>query len=343
MNFRRKKSLPVPGDGVLLSRGRDALIIISEELKEKSPYPKVLMPAFICDIVPKTILQQGVGVDFYDITENLEIDLASVERSMSDETSSILYVNYFGFLQPRQKIRALSDYGLPLIEDNTHGFLSGSVIFETENVQGWTFSSYRKLLPVPDGALLVSVGKGPHDIDKLRYPAFKYVSARLFGLLLKRLALKFPFRYLESARQEFFTLSVRCIDYPGPSSIAGISELLLKFVDIEQANEKRRRNYAFLAEAIRESKKSRKIFDCLPNDVCPFGLPLIAQNRVILQDRLLQNNTSSAVLWERNNMVPASDYPGAMNMSDHILVLPVGQAYSEEDMMRIAQTIKEIS
>lgn len=339
MNLRRKKRLPVPVDGVLLSRGRDALFIISEQLKKKSPYPKVLMPAFICDIVPKTFLQQGVGVDFYDITENLEIELASVERNISGETSAILYVNYFGFLQPRQKIRSLAVYGLPLIEDNTQGFLSGSVICETENAQGWTFSSYRKLLPVPDGALLMTVGKGPHDIDKLRYPAFKYVSTRLFGLLLKRLANKFPFHYLESARQECFTLSVRSIDYPGASRIAGISELVLKFADIEQAKEKRRRNYAFLTEAVRENNKCRKIFDRLPEDVCPFGFPLLVNNRDYVQSMLLKAKISAAALWDRNAMVKSTIYNQSASMSDHILILPVGQAYSFEDMARIARTM----
>lgn len=338
----RHHGLDLPENGLLLSRGRDALTIICGQLKRQFNNPKVFLPAFICDVVPDTFIKNNVGVSFYDITDKLEVDLNSLNKLFTKDISAILYVNYFGFLQPSEKITALADYGLPLIEDNSHGFLSGSVLANTRNVTGWSFNSFRKLLPVPDGSMLIVVGESQSVNLKLHRPAFNYITSRFLGLLFKKIALKFPQYYLDSIRQELFTFSVRTVNYTGPARMALVSKYLLNHIDFEQVKVNRRRNYATLSEGIMGSRACQTIYDQLPDDICPFGLPVIVKSRNKLQNRLVHQKISSAILWDKNNLVSRSDYPVSTNISDHILVLPVGQKYSPDDMLRIKRTIREV-
>lgn len=340
-SFRCRKS-DLPADGFLLSRGRDAVAIICQELRSWSTNRRVLVPAFICEVVPRTLIENGINVGFYDITANLEIDLESVGKNFTDNTSAILFINYFGFLQPEEKILELARYKVPIIEDNTQAFLSGSVLTEMEGVRGWTFTSYRKLLPVPEGSQLSFIGKNHLFDAELHRPGMNYVTWRLFALFLKSAALKIPHHYVESVRQEFFTRSVRSINFQYPARIAQVSKAFLRHIDIEKVFRTRRTNYLTLLESIRENHTCRPIFDCLMNNVCPLGLPVLVKNRNELLHGLETKKISAALLWNRNTMVKALDYPVSAHLWDHILVLPVGQAYSAEDMFRMSQTINEV-
>ena len=340
-SFRYRKP-GLPADGFLLSRGRDALTIISQELKSVNSDPQVLVPAFICDVVPRTLIENGIKVAFYDITPNLEIDLESVGKTFTNNTAAILFVNYFGFLQPKEKINELARFKVPIIEDNTQAFLSGSVLADVEGVRGWTFTSYRKLLPVPEGSQLSFIGKNHRFNGELHSPAVNYVTWRLFGLFLKSVALKIPHYYVESVRQEFFTRSVRSINFRYPARIAQVSKAFLRHIDIEKVFSSRRANYLTLLKGIRDNNACLPIFERLMENICPFGFPVLVKNRNGLLNRLENRKISAALLWDRNTMVNALDYPMSSHLWDHILVLPIGQAYSAEDMLRMIQTINEV-
>jgi dTDP-4-amino-4,6-dideoxygalactose transaminase len=334
----------LPSQGLLLSRGRDALAIICRELKRQYLRPVVLVPAFICGIVPETFVRHGVGVSFYDVTDTLEIDFKGCSNCLAKNKDivALLYVNYFGFLQPKDVIERLVEFGIRLIEDNTQGFLSGSILASGSASAGWIFNSYRKLLPVPDGALLSLVGGQENMGNGLNCSSWIHIVSHLSGLLFKGFALNCPEHYLESITQECFTLSVRTMEYQAPAGIANISKFLLKHQDIAKVIAQRRRNYHALLDNLDKNNRWRLIFEDLPGNICPFGLPVYVRDRAFFQERLLQNRISAAILWDRNKRVSPSEYRGAMNLSDHILVLPVGQAYSEEDMMRIAHTVNEL-
>ena len=284
-------------------------------------------------------MKNGFQVSFYDINENLEIDFESCIHRRTRDTAAILFVNYFGFMQPREKVERLSGLGIMLIEDNTQSFLTGSVLFDAGNFRGWSFDSFRKMLPVADGASLMAAGAHELTGVSLYGPPLAHLAAHWGGLILKKFALGLPRHYIESLRQNFFTLSVRTMDYTAPSGISSLSRRMIRHMDIPDIRAKRRRNYITLLKNLKENDFCRPVFRELPEGVCPFGMPIYAGNREALKKRLAREKIAGAVLWENARQTAGAENPVSRKISENIMVLPVGQAYSEKDMLRISQVI----
>ncbi|MBI1911112.1 MAG: DegT/DnrJ/EryC1/StrS family aminotransferase [Deltaproteobacteria bacterium] len=132
---------------------------------------EVLYPDLICDVMMVPCTRLGINVRFYRVNESLEPDFESISGLIRKKTKAILAVNYFGFPQEMKKLREICDrHGLYLIEDNAHSFLSrseGSFL----GLQGdISILSFRKLIPVVNGAALLvnrPVGKGFLDDIRL--------------------------------------------------------------------------------------------------------------------------------------------------------------------------------
>jgi len=58
------------------------------------------VPAFICNVVPETIVANGVEIGFYDVDNKLCPILSSVDENKSEKAKTLLFVNHFGFKQP---------------------------------------------------------------------------------------------------------------------------------------------------------------------------------------------------------------------------------------------------
>ena len=107
---------------ILFDTGRTALKAALIKLDKK--ISSVLVPNFICDVVPVTLKSLNIEVIYYKINDDFTPDLSNVLSilHLGIQIDAFLMVNYFGQLQLIEEILELtSSHGLILIEDNSHG------------------------------------------------------------------------------------------------------------------------------------------------------------------------------------------------------------------------------
>lgn len=139
---------------------RDALRLLGG-----GPGTNVLLPAYVPDGVVAAIRDAGARPRFYAIERDLGPDLADVREKLDDRTAAATFVHYFGFPGERFDAfrRAAAERGVPVVADNAHAAFSaaGDRRLGTRGTIG--FTSLRKTLPVPNGALLFV--DGPDRLD----------------------------------------------------------------------------------------------------------------------------------------------------------------------------------
>lgn len=100
---------------------------------------KIYLPNFICSDLYFSIVREGVQVAFYEIDE----EFYPVKVPDYQQTSLVIIVNFFGLLDTD---RLTSATHRNCILDSTHNLIGAATY------QGSAFNSWRKFLPVPDGA-----------------------------------------------------------------------------------------------------------------------------------------------------------------------------------------------
>jgi len=120
------------------------------------PDGNVVVPAYLSPAIAEPFCDLGLETRFYAIEETLAPDFGDLEARIDDDTVAVMSANYFGFPQPGlERIASLTDeYDCYHIDDNAHSPLSihEGTLLGTDGDLGIT--TLRKLLPVPDGALL---------------------------------------------------------------------------------------------------------------------------------------------------------------------------------------------
>jgi len=161
---------------------------------------KVLLPAYICDVLLLSFAELGLEPVYYGITDKFQIDFSTV--GFSSKTKAIITVNYFGMSQDYNIIQSfVSEHHLVWINDNSHGFASCHGNRKLESFGDFSITSFRKVLPVINGtrACVNNETYAPMrpKLSKLNFPVAKerklprFLVAMLFGRLRYR-PMKFP-------------------------------------------------------------------------------------------------------------------------------------------------------
>jgi hypothetical protein len=123
------------------------------------PGDQVLLPAYICNSAVDPVLGRGAEVAFYDVGRDCEAHPAEIEARIGRRTRAVMIVHYCGFLQRVDRLRELCDRrGVLLIEDCAHVLRSEGSGHAMGRVGDAAVFSWRKFLPVQDGAALVVNG-----------------------------------------------------------------------------------------------------------------------------------------------------------------------------------------
>ena len=326
-----------------LASGRDALhwIVLSLSIQ---PGSRVLLPSYLCDEVIAPFLAHDLDVEFYGVTRDLRVDATDLGNRLTSGTRAVLYIHYFGFETdfPWKLVASMAPRAV-VIEDASHSCLSR---FGDSQARGdiW-FASYRKLLPLPDGAVVGWAARGPRVVQpsKTRV-SLGYVAAvgyRCIGAMFKSLWLLRPGLFPKRVFRQFFLWSKRRLErYPKPAPMSIVSRGLLKRMDIGRIVETRRRNFNHLLSALGDSEDVRPLYSSLPEGICPLGFPVLAEDRPRLMQHLIENKVYPPVHWELPDAVSRKEFADAWHVSDRILTLPVDQRYNEADMARIAGLVR---
>lgn len=264
---------------------------------------KVYVPHYTCEVMLEPTNKLGIDVLFYAVDEALE----PVALPVLEEGEAFLYTNYFGLKQ--HCLKRLADvYGNRLIVDNAQAFYA-------EPLPGIdTFYSARKFFGVPDGAYLYTDMPLEQEMEQ-------DVSFERMSHLLKRIDLGAEAGYQDFRRNDD-SLCLQPI-----KRMSKLTENILCGIDYESAKQRRRRNYAVLDNALKDSNRIRLALD---DEAVPMVYPYWTDD-ASLRQKLIENKVFVATYWP-NVKEWTKDGMLEYELAEKLIPIPVDQRYGIKEM-----------
>ena len=305
-----------------------------------------LLPSYICPAVLQPFNELHVHYEFYEVDDQLRINVESIKRKMRRNVRGLLIIHYFGFPVATE----FSDYwgefqNRPiLVEDCSQALLTRQDGKWLGRRGDYSFTSLRKWLPVPDGAWLFSKHELP-DID-LSSEKTGFLSKRMLGIILKDAYLKQEYTSEEEYQSYLRLLREAEAALDAQSDIVGISDWTVKLLnkfDWQAIMSSRQHNYRRLVSCLEDIKAIRPLFPELPRGVCPLGFPIIVnspEGRDRLKEFLVQHGIYPPIHWKLPMEVNETEFLESWNLSRRILTIPIDQRYSETEMEYICNVLQ---
>lgn len=340
----------IDGQQVILGCAREALLVGLTLLDE---LPKTAhVPAYCCRSVLSPLQKLGVRIRFFDVGEQLEpiLDLDVFEKG-----DLLLLVHFFGIPQDVERIGKLcSRVGMILVEDCAHA-LPDPESRSPMGMQG-TFSifSLRKLLPVPDGGVLVAnnakfqmrMKSIPHwilDCESTKQRITSMLDRFAFAVgWPNTLAIKDRLRSkLRSLDSEFYAR----IEGELSPSIAAPTFTFLHAVEWKRICRIRRQNYLWLAERVSRCAAGVTVpLKILPDGAVPQGLPIQVEKGAKYLRMAMRKKGICVDKWpgaELPDQVSPRDFPGSWHWHEKMLLLPTHQDLNIKHLDFCLKTLKE--
>jgi dTDP-4-amino-4,6-dideoxygalactose transaminase len=330
----------------------------------------VLVPAYSCGSEADALLKAGLGVRYFRVQPDLSPDYDHLRR-LTDEGRfhALLITHYFGFAQDMDAVvKFASDRGLAVIEDNAHGLYSLDHLQRRLGSLGDIgIFSFSKSLALPDGGallvnhpsadgLLPTPGRPPQFLPvagKMKHLLEQAAARRAPGLTadikrhvldpctasLKRVLTNDSTPAMdEHIREKSLTeLRLERADW----TMSRVARLLLARVDHVRIPSARRRNFVALLTATRNLRRTRSLFDSLPEGCCPMFYPIVVDEPVKLQRFLATRNIFCKRFWSFfHDSLPERDFPDESRLKRTVLALPIHQDLGEGEMAVIASQLE---
>lgn len=321
------------------------------------PGDNILVPSFHCTSVVEPILKYGAKVKFYDIGQNLMPDWDDIEAKIDAKSRAIIAIHYFGFPQPIRVFQRLCQARhLFLIEDCAH-VLTGQLEdgIPMGRVGDVSIFSWRKFLPLYDGGQLVinnpllkadipdekrdlffSLKVAKNVLEKLIEDSdSKIVNrisrvSRLPSSMVRRLVCTnghSPMAFAVNSYDPEFDLSSANL------RMSALSKYILRNTDIAEVAAKRRRNYAWLLEAVAPLVAVAPLHPNLPANVCPWVFPLLVHGikdfHIVLRAKGIPAFTWSGVI---HRDLPLDRFPNSRFLYENLVFLPLHQSMGEREL-----------
>ena len=253
----------------------------------------VLLPAYLPSALLEPIKEAGFTPRLYRITHDLRPDLADVESLIDHETLALVSINYFGFPQPSHDALTgiAADYDVPLIEDNAHSALSmttSGTLLGTRGDLG--FTSFRKTMPVPNGAALFiwrdEFLSGPFPRGGIRRGITAHDGRFILHKLVELTSNSRPVRgsprtdepdHLVEGR-DLFGRDPGTVYLEASQPMSRLSALVLDRLRPAAIVETKRQNYHNRHRFVAKLDGSRPVFGQLPRGTCPQAFPIVVED-----------------------------------------------------------------
>lgn len=297
--------------------GRSGLQAIIKETKDCRT---VAMPSWCCDSMIKPFVDTGFEVHFYPVYwQN------GLIQEISFDNDELFLMDYFGYTISQPDV---TGYKGIIIRDVTHSLFS-SIHLDAD----YYFGSLRKWCGIwtggyvwtKEGRKLISV-----DSDDCGYT------------VLRRRAMDLKSRYIngkgvmDKSYLRIFDEAEDALKHVGIATAAERDIRLARRLDIESIRNKRRANAAILRTAFSDWL----IFPEMSELDCPMFVPILVPDgkRDDLRQYLMEQEIYCPIHW------PVSGYhhlnEKTKQIYDNELSLVCDQRYTEEDMYRIVETIR---
>lgn len=292
--------------------GRSSLRLFLRSFDNKEKH--YLIPNFLCDVIESIFIQENIKFSFYNVFDDLIIDIKSIQKQEYD----VLYViNYFGVLNDLKDIN-LDDK--ILLEDN-------AFLYNFENVnkaKNWyAFNSFRKISPLADGSLIKTTLKIDEKLitkEEAPFVALKY----------KAKDIKFEYLNQNNSNQTYLALFEE-----GENMLEKQNDIYL----MSSASTK----HAFLydtksAQYIRHLRL-QELYSILgiycinpfPSDYSFFIIKV--DNRDEIKQELKKSNIFLASHWDTKH------HP---TLNHHVLSIPLFESYEDIEFNNLVDKIKSL-
>lgn len=297
-----RRGLEYHSSAIKLNSGRNALKLI---VKSRG-YDKIYLPLFSCEVLVHKLIELKVDFEYYHIDENFEPIFNYNKINLNE---GFIYINYLGL---KDKFVALLSSELEtLIIDNSQSFYS------IPNKEIDTFYSPRKFFGVPDGGYLYTNCKMEEVTERDN-------SFNNFEHLLRRIEFgaENGYSYYIQNEMDIGELPIRLMSNLTRSNLCGI--------DYEYIKEKRRNNFIFLHDILRD----KNLFNL---NLDKFSVPLVYpfwSSKTISRQMLISNHIYTPVFWESVLKLCKTD-DLEFKLVKEVLYLPLDQRLNKEDLLRI--------
>ncbi|MBP7051870.1 MAG: DegT/DnrJ/EryC1/StrS aminotransferase family protein [Phycisphaerae bacterium] len=350
-------------EAIAFYQGKVALWFLCE-LWQLQPGDEVLMPAYNCGSEVDPFHAYGTRVVFYRVDERARIDGEDLKSRCTSRTRIVYITHYFGWPQSVASVcRWCREKGIRVVEDCALSLFSVGGEGPLGTLADASLFSFRKTLPVPDGAALVlRDGSGPSSRHDLRKPPLRVTLRNLRPFvkssLLDVVSRVGAYSYLRRRRMDSFDppaadksdrperpdmppnyyFDRRMRNWTMSSQAAGV----LSRTEPASVVERRRRNYHCLLQRIRGmGLQMNPLFDTLPEGVCPLGVVLLTSHRSTIVRTLHACGIAAFAWWQGYHRdFDWSRFPEAGNLKDNALFLPISQTMDERHMAYIGDCLR---
>ena len=298
---------------VLIKSGRLAFNYIISVIKEKTMINNIILPNLICDEVVDVIRSHNIKIKYYNIDKTLNYDIHEIENLAENQKNIILLVNYFGF----ECEHILSDKlkNNFIVQDNAH-VLKDLRNTNMNSLIDYSFSSFRKLLPVLSGAEIYSTKNNLRLKQPARFPDVGELKYSLRGLKQTRGGTS------KMGHESY------CMNYDY-SSIDIFSKKIIDNYDFiyDEIKDKRRRNFVFWENYL--SNHDIVFMRTIDNDldICPYAFPCYVYDEKNLEKWIKwgKKHNITIITWPKYHKDTLAYVPE--NFLKRILLFPVNHQF----------------
>lgn len=319
---------PEPATWYLL--GRHAVVSLLQNLSDVSR--RLWLPSYFCNDL-FDYWRAFVPIAIYvDDPRWTEPEWSTLQPEKNDV---VLAVNFFGVRDHETWQRWRENHACVLLEDHSHDPVSGWALNSRAD---YAFSSLRKIMPVPDSAILWSpLG---HRVPSVSYTELSGSALKLAAMIWKR-------EYLEGKADPTVKSFYRQWQHEGEIAFDRSTKVSLASPYSQQYlaqgmplewRRRRERNVRRLLQETQASFAARPLFTSWPADSVPLAAVFCfaTQNvRDSIRKRLEESSIYCPVHW------PASTHCDAKSreLAATILTIPTDYRYKDEDMDRIGRIL----
>ncbi len=318
---------------------------------------EVLFPAYFCGVELDALLAAGVRPRFFPVSSRLRIDPHAVIDRITPQTRAIYVIHYLGFPGPVAELqRVCWERGLLFIEDCALALLSFAGDRPLGSFgDGAVFSLY-KSLPTPNGgAVVMRDPRANRPSEGMQPPVVALMSSVIPSLLLNLEmhgsgAARWLRRTLRSVAVKVWYAAGKEPPVMSPTrfssgqlklAMSRLSHVVLRAQNFAAIVERRRRNYSYLLEQLRDLVPP--VFEELPPRVCPLFYPLQVLNSLSVIARLKEQGVETLAFWGRYHpMTPQRRFPEVDHLRRTMLWLPCHQDLGLAAIARVAEVVRQI-
>lgn len=266
--------------------GRTALAVIIDSIRKSlggAEHPRICIPDYVCGSVVDCLVKACVELSFYRIDKSL---LPSQDFwELINQSDAVLLINYFGYIDINSltyRIRN-NNRNIRIIVDDVMNYYG----FAQYEEYDYSFTSFRKWFPVPDGAE-IKCTLNDAEIPRIGENNMFY-RYKLAGNILKNYR-----DYIgDDICLELIKKGEELLDSEYIASCSNFTKCFMEIEDKREAAKRRKRNAEVLHEGL-DRLGIKHIYRC---DAIPLFIPIFIKNRDDIRKAFFRNSVFCPVHW----------------------------------------------